>query len=189
LIDSAANVSMTAETELFLMNASRAQLVREVIRPSLATGEIVVCDRFYDSTTAYQGYGRGLDLDVVKPITEFAVAGTHPNMTIVLDVSLAVSEVHRAVRDQNTQRRPDRLEASDRSFFERVSAGFRAIADGDEARFRVINGEARSPDPVTGANGSRGNTVWLTRARSESRPAGPTRWRPARSAAPPCLRS
>jgi dTMP kinase len=141
LIHSAVNVSMTAETELFLMNASRAQLVREVIRPSLATGEIVVCDRFYDSTTAYQGYGRGLDLDVVKAITEFAVAGTRPNMTIVLDVSLAVSELRRARRDKNTERRPDRLEASSRSFFERVSAGFKAIADGGEARFRVINGE------------------------------------------------
>ena len=62
---SAVNHAMTAETELLLMNASRAQLVREVIRPALAAGEIVLCDRFYDSTTAYQGYGRQLDLPTV----------------------------------------------------------------------------------------------------------------------------
>src|SRR5438309_12132461 len=69
---SPANHAMTAEAELLLMNASRAQLVREVIRPALAAGEIVVCDRFYDSTTAYQGYGRGLDLGLVKALIDFA---------------------------------------------------------------------------------------------------------------------
>src|ERR1035438_1815092 len=63
---SKANVAMTYETELLLMNASRAQLVRETIRPALVVGEIVLCDRFYDSTTAYQGYGRGLDLSLVE---------------------------------------------------------------------------------------------------------------------------
>src|SRR6478736_5740762 len=64
------NAAMTAEAELLLMNASRAQIVREVIRPALAEGEIVLCDRFYDSTTAYQGYGRKLDLKMVQSITE-----------------------------------------------------------------------------------------------------------------------
>ena len=68
-----ANHAMTAEAELLLMNASRAQLVREVIRPALADGEIVLCDRFYDSTTAYQGYGRQLDLQMVKSIVDVAV--------------------------------------------------------------------------------------------------------------------
>src|SRR5271167_3661612 len=71
---SAQNAAMTAEAELLLMNASRSQLVREVIRPALAAGEIIVCDRFYDSSTAYQGYGRQLDLARVKSIIEFAVA-------------------------------------------------------------------------------------------------------------------
>src|SRR5580693_5870715 len=70
---SLANAAMTAEAELLLMNASRAQLVREVIRPALAAGEVVVCDRFYDSTTAYQGHGRELDLDKVKAVIDFAV--------------------------------------------------------------------------------------------------------------------
>ena len=141
LIHSAGNVSMTAETELLLMIASRAQLVREIIRPSLATGEIVVCDRFYDSTIAYQGYGRQLDLAIVRAVTEFAVGGTHPDVTILLDVSLPVSESRRARRDQSGKRLPDRLENSGRSFFERVSTGFKAIAGTQEARLRVIDGE------------------------------------------------
>src|SRR5580692_4782662 len=72
------NHAMTAEAELLLMNASRAQLVREVIRPALAEGEIVVCDRFYDSSIAYQGYGRQLDLEKVKAVIEFAVGDTKP---------------------------------------------------------------------------------------------------------------
>src|ERR1700744_3572228 len=78
------NHAMTAEAELLLMNASRAQLVREVIRPALANGEIVLSDRFYDSTTAYQGYGRQLDLAKVKSVVEFAIGDTKPKVTLLL---------------------------------------------------------------------------------------------------------
>src|ERR1700688_4051181 len=81
---SMANHAMTAETELLLMNASRAQLVREVLRPALARGEVVLCDRFYDSTTAYQGYGRQLDLQLVKAIIDVAVGPTRPDLTLLL---------------------------------------------------------------------------------------------------------
>src|SRR6266545_4891945 len=95
---SEANHAMTSEAELLLMNASRAQLVREVIRPALKAGEIVVCDRFYDSTTAYQGYGRQLDLNHVKAIIDFAVDGTRPDVTLYLDVPVAVSEARRRSR-------------------------------------------------------------------------------------------
>src|SRR5215471_13497911 len=84
---SAANQAMTAEAELLLMNASRAQLVREVIRPALASGEIVLSDRFYDSTIAYQGHGRGLDLVAVKNLVDFAVGETRPNLTLLFQVS------------------------------------------------------------------------------------------------------
>src|SRR6516162_2942289 len=80
------NAAMTAEAELLLMNASRAQLVREVIRPALAEGEIVICDRFYDSTTAYQGYGRQLDLAMVKAIIDVAVGDTRPDITLLFVV-------------------------------------------------------------------------------------------------------
>ena len=93
---SPANHAMTPEAELLLMNASRAQLVREVIRPALAAGEIVLCDRFYDSTTAYQGYGRQLDLQMVKSIIDVAVGDTRPDLTLLFVVPHEVSEARRA---------------------------------------------------------------------------------------------
>src|SRR2546421_3229459 len=95
---SLANQAMTPEAELLLMNASRAQLVRETIRPALASGEIVLCDRFYDSTTAYQGYGRGLDLKFVQEVINFAVGDTRPNLTVLLVVPQEVSEERRLAR-------------------------------------------------------------------------------------------
>src|SRR5437667_6859651 len=95
---SAANQPMTPEAELLLMNASRAQLVREVIRPALAGGEIVLCDRFYDSTTAYQGHGRQLDLKAVQAMIDFAVGETRPDLTLLLVVPYGVSEHRRIVR-------------------------------------------------------------------------------------------
>ena len=133
---SAQNQAMTAEAELLLMNASRAQLVREVIRPALHAGEIVLCDRFYDSTIAYQGYGRGLDLETVRRVIAFAVGDTRPDLTIVLHVPIAVSEFRRKAR-KATQR--DRMEELDRKFFERVEAGFKAIAAGEPKRVRVLD--------------------------------------------------
>src|SRR6185437_7350513 len=86
------NHAMTPEAELLLMNASRAQLVREVIRPALAAGEIVLCDRFYDSTIAYQGYGRRLDPGMVRAVVAFAVGDTHPDLTLFLSVPVGISE-------------------------------------------------------------------------------------------------
>src|SRR6266478_4506716 len=92
------NAAMTAEAELLLMNASRAQLVREVLRPALAAGEIVLSDRFYDSTTAYQGYGRNLDLKLVKAVIDFAVGETRPQLTLLLHVPPEVSQARLASR-------------------------------------------------------------------------------------------
>ncbi|MEI8043576.1 MAG: dTMP kinase, partial [Verrucomicrobiota bacterium] len=89
---STVNQAMTPETELLLMNASRAQLVREIIRPALAAGEIILCDRFYDSTTAYQGYGRMLDLKMVGDIIAVAVGETLPDLTLLLLVPQTLSE-------------------------------------------------------------------------------------------------
>src|SRR6266478_9571094 len=116
---SAANHAMTAEAELLLMNASRAQLVREVIQPALAAGEIVVCDRFYDSTTAYQGYGRGLDLKLVKAVIDFAVGGTRPDLTLLLEVSPETSRARLAARQSGSPPVRDRIEEAGGSFFER----------------------------------------------------------------------
>ncbi len=157
---SEANRTMTSEAELLLMNASRAQLVREVIRPALAAGEIVLCDRFYDSTTAYQGYGRQLELAKVKAIIDFAVENTRPNLTLLLDVPVAVSEQRRLSRQEKriqvqagrrTETRSplqfdeplrDRMEEADQAFFDRVQKGFQAIARAEAGRVRVIDATA-----------------------------------------------
>ncbi|MGK0198870.1 MAG: dTMP kinase, partial [Yoonia sp.] len=93
-----ANVNMTAEAELLLMNASRAQLVREVIRPTLESGGVILSDRFHDSTLVYQGYGRELDLDEVRSIIRLAVGDTEPELTILLKVDVSMSEARRAAR-------------------------------------------------------------------------------------------
>jgi dTMP kinase len=152
------NHAMTAEAELLLMNASRAQLVREIIRPALAAGKIILCDRFYDSTIAYQGYGRKLDLASVKNLVDFAVGDTRPNLTILLTVPVATSEARRVARRESMlfdmplsdKKGPpklpfneplrDRMEEADRNFFERVAEGFQAIAASEPARVRVVDG-------------------------------------------------
>ena len=144
------NVAMTPEAELLLMNASRAQLVREVIRPSLAGGDIVLCDRFFDSTTAYQGYGRGLDLQLVNSVVEFAVGETRPNLTLLLHVPPEVSAARLASRQSTLPFMRDRIEEADHSFFERVAAGYREIAKAEPRRIKLI--EAAGPvEAVTAA--------------------------------------
>lgn len=163
---SEANSAMTSEAELLLMNASRAQLVREVIRPALAAGEIVLCDRFYDSTTAYQGHGRQLDLQHVRRIIDFAVGDTRPQITLLLHVPVHVSEARRQLRQakllevppDRKKRAPlpfdeklrDRMEEADRSFFERVEQGYRAISEAEPERVRVIDA-TRKPRDVASA--------------------------------------
>jgi dTMP kinase len=136
------NAAMCAEAELLLLNASRAQLVREVIRPALAAGEIILCDRFYDSTIAYQGYGRGLDLSMVRTIVDFAVGETRPNLTLLLSVSIAISEARRTARAATEGLQRDRFEESGREFFFRVEEGFQAIASANPERIRVVDATA-----------------------------------------------
>lgn len=136
---SAANHGMTSETELLLMNASRAQLVREIIRPSQAAGEIILCDRFYDSTTAYQGHGRGLDLKLVKTVIDFAVGDTRPDLTLLFHVPAEVSQARLASRQSTLPFVRDRIEEMDRSFFERVVKGYQAIAQVEPQRVKLID--------------------------------------------------
>jgi dTMP kinase len=138
LMHSQENSAMTPETELLLMNASRAQLVREIIRPSLEAGEIVLCDRFYDSTTAYQGYGRELDLKLVKAMIDVAVGDTRPDLTLLLVVTREVSEERLRARQSQTSWLRDRMEQADRSFFERVAKGYEVIAAAEPKRLRKI---------------------------------------------------
>ena len=136
---SAANQAMTAEAELLLMNASRAQLVREVIRPALAAGEVVLCDRFYDSTTAYQGHGRQLDLNIVRAVIDFAVGDTRPHLTLLLQVPRQLSAERLLARQSTLPFMRDRIEEADRAFFDRVAKGYRAIAAAEPQRVREID--------------------------------------------------
>jgi len=122
-------------TEALLMNASRAAHVSEVVRPALAAGKIVLCDRYYDSTLAYQGYGRGLDLAMLRGLCAAATGGLDPDLTLVLDVSPEVSR-------ERVERRPDandRLDNETLAFFTRARAGFLELAM-REPRMRVLDG-------------------------------------------------
>lgn len=134
------NGAMTAEAELLLMNASRAQLVREVIRPALAAGEIIVCDRFYDSTVAYQGYGRQLDLAQVRTVIDFAVGGTRPDLTVLFQVPPMVSAERIRARQAGQPVVRDRIEEADAAFFNRVAQGYAAIAAAEPDRVKTLDG-------------------------------------------------
>jgi dTMP kinase len=137
---SAQNRAMTPEAELLLVNASRAQLVREIISPALTAGEIVLCDRFFDSTVAYQGYGRQLDLAFIRQLVRFAVGEIRPQLTLLLSVPLAISEVRRQLRRPGGVGERDRFEEADRDFFTRVEEGYQAIAAAEPDRVRIIDG-------------------------------------------------
>lgn len=119
------DISHTAE--LFLYAASRSQHVEELIRPSLRRGEVVICDRFIASSLAYQGYGRGLNLDIIRQVNELAVVECKPDLTIYLDLPL---EVARARRDQRGEV-VDRLEQAGDSLQEKVAQGYREVAKDD----------------------------------------------------------
>ena len=132
---------MAAETELLLMNASRAELVRQVIRPALAAGDIVLCDRFYDSTTAYQAGGRGLDAAAVRSVVDFAVGTTRPDLTLWLRVPRAVARQRLAQRNVDIPAPDDRFEAEQEAFFEKVDSAYAALAAAEPKRVRVIEAD------------------------------------------------
>jgi len=136
---SPANSDLVATAEILLYSASRAQLVAQVIRPALARGDVVICDRYADSTLAYQGYGRGLDLDTVRTITRFATGGLVPDLTICLDMD--VGEGLR--RKQANAGLPgddwNRLEIEALAFHERVRAGYLALAAAEPGRWVVLD--------------------------------------------------
>ncbi len=128
-----ASEGLDARAELLLYEASRAQLVAEVIEPALEAGEVVLCDRFYDSTTAYQGFARGLPLDEIESLNHTATGGLDPDRTLVFDIDPA----HGLTRA--THAGADRLEAEDLSFHEAVRNGFLKIAESHRDRVRVID--------------------------------------------------
>lgn len=130
---------MAAETELLLMNASRAELVRQVIRPALAAGEVVLCDRFYDSTTAYQAFGRQLRASAVHSVIEFAVGETKPDLTLLLMLPRPEALRRLARRNAETSPAEDRFEAEKEAFFQRVEEGYRALAASEPQRVRPVD--------------------------------------------------
>jgi dTMP kinase len=135
------NLEMVAETELFLYLASRAQLCREWIASALNAETIVVCDRFADATVAYQGYGRGLDLKLIRTINRVATGGLTPDLTILLD--LDPREGLRRVRERGQVPLPesllDRLEAEALEFHDRVRKGYLQLAREEPHRFQIID--------------------------------------------------
>lgn len=128
-----------AETLLFL--ASRAQVVEGVIRPALESGTWVLCDRFADSTFAYQGYGRGLDLDELRRINSFATGGLAPDRTILLNVSPEVSAKRMRAREAATNTGADRMEKAGDDFHSRLRRGFLELAAAEPERFSVIQAD------------------------------------------------
>ena len=119
------NINLLPETELLLFSAARAQLVRELIKPKLLEGYVVIADRFYHSTIAYQGYGRGIDLKSVETITKFAVGDTIPDLVFILDIDYETSQKRANLCNERTK---DRIEVSEKEFYNKVREGYIHLA-------------------------------------------------------------
>jgi dTMP kinase len=138
------DVRMSARTELFLYEASRAEVVAVVISPALQSGAVVVCDRFLDSTTAYQAYARGLDVEEVVALNHSATGGLRPDVTVLLTLEL------REALARATRHGADRMERESLEFHERVHDGFLEVAAAEPGRFLVVDA-AGTPEQVTDA--------------------------------------
>jgi len=142
-------------TELMLFNASRAQIVNDVIKPALDEGKVVICDRFFDSTTAYQSYGRGLNLDTVKQINSIATGGLSPDLTILLDISIE----NGLSRKSGVQL--DRFELENIDFHRKVRQGYLTLAAAEPSRWMVIDA-TQAREKISGIIKDRINPI-LTR--------------------------
>lgn len=131
------HTDMHLETELLLFAAARAQLVREIIIPALSDGQWIICDRYYDSTIAYQGYGRGLNIDMIKSINQLASAGHRPDKTFILDLPVETACARLAGRLTEA----DRIDCESLSFMERTKAGYLAIAEEEPDRVTLVDAE------------------------------------------------
>jgi dTMP kinase len=138
--------AMTPETELLLFEASRSQLVRETIAPALEQGMAVISDRFFDSTTVYQGVARKLPPGIVETLNAFAVGDARPDLTFILDVDVETARA-RMLRRVRPVAAPDRMEQEPVEFYERVCAGYHDLAQREPNRFIVIDG-AQSADAI-----------------------------------------
>ena len=141
------SAGMRPETEVLLFEASRAQLVREVIKPALERGDCVIADRFFDSTTVYQGVARKLDRKIVRELNTFAVGDCFPDITFFLDVDLETARAR-----MKGPRRPDRMEQQADEFYKEVRAGYLKLAKSQKDRIMVIDA-SRSPYDIE-------NDIW-----------------------------
>lgn len=128
------NIEMHPRTEVLMYQAARAQIVEQVIKPRLKDGEVVVCDRFFDSTIAYQGYGHQLNLERIFPLIQFATEGLVPDMTVLLDVDVEIGQK----RKKNSSEW-NRLDAFEREFHERVRVGYLKMAKENPNRWVVVD--------------------------------------------------
>ena len=136
------NKGMNPRSEILLFQASRAQLVDEVIRPALEAGRVVLCDRYADSTLAYQGYGHGVNMESLREIVTFATGGLKPNLTVFLDVN-----VEEGLKRRNKGGDWNRLDDYDKDFHRRVYEGYQQLIAAEPERWVVVNA-ARAPDAV-----------------------------------------
>jgi dTMP kinase len=141
-----------AESEVLLFEASRAQLVRHVIQPALDRGAWVLCDRFADSTTAYQGFGRGFSVELMETINRFAIGAAVPDMTILLDVNVSLGMQRCAKRQAGKKIQYDRIESEALEFHEKVRQGYLELARRYPERFRQVDA-MRHAEPI-------GEDVW-----------------------------
>jgi len=129
------NEKMFIETEILLFSASRSQLVREVIKPFLKENYYIISDRFHDSTTAYQGFGRSISLDFVTAINSFAIGDAVPDITFFIDIPVAEAKKRKNLRNSEL----DRIELSDSGFYEKVREGYLYLAE-KENRIKILDG-------------------------------------------------
>ncbi len=136
------NTELHPRTEILLFLAARAQLVEELIIPSLQQGKIILCDRYGDSTLAYQGYGHGLDLETLRAMLQFATGGLKPDLTILLDVDVFTGLKRKKIKEEW-----NRLDAFELSFHERVRAGYKILAEQEPERWKIVDA-TQDPDQV-----------------------------------------
>lgn len=134
----AAGEAPCPESEVLLFEASRAQLVRHVILPALERGTWVVCDRFADSTTAYQGFGRGFPVDMMEMVNAFAIGPAVPDLTLLFDVDVAAG-LERCAQRKGIPTKHDRIESEALDFHQRVRQGYLALAEKYPQRFRLVD--------------------------------------------------
>lgn len=137
------NQEMIPETELLLFAAARAQLVQEIVKPALAENKIVISDRFYDSTTAYQGFGRDMDVHFIQLLNTFATQGLQPDFTFYFDLSVETAFERLGKRTEKN----DRIDLESKKFMEKTRQGYLSIAQNHPERIKVIDAE-RTPEEI-----------------------------------------